>query len=141
MESVSELPTRVVIVDDDIVVSEIMALSISKDRGLSLVGIAHTAGDAAKFVYREHPDVILLNYRKSGENYAAIVRELSEQSPDSRIVLVSGLRNQELDPDATVAGCVGIVGRDSSIAEILRAIRRAARRELVTSTSRAVAHR
>ena len=65
MENVSDTPTRVVVIDDDIVVSEIMALSISKERGLSLVGVAHTDRDAAKVVRREQPDVVLFNYRKA----------------------------------------------------------------------------
>jgi DNA-binding NarL/FixJ family response regulator len=134
MENVSELPTRVVVVDDDIVVSEIMALSISKDSSLSLVGVAHTDRDAAKVVRREHPDVVLFNYRKADSGYIEVVRELLNKSPQSHVVLVSGESNHGLTHDALSAGCSGVVGKDSSIAEILCAIRRTARGELVVSS-------
>ncbi|MGC2486882.1 MAG: response regulator [Acidimicrobiales bacterium] len=134
MENVSELLTRVVVVDDDLVGSEIMALSIAKDSSLSLVGVAHTDRDAAKVVRREHPDVVLFNYRKADDGYVEVVRELLTKSPSSHIVLVSGERNHGLTHDALNVGCSGVVGKDSSIAEILSAIRRAARGELVVSS-------
>ena len=125
---------RVVVIDDDIVVSEIMALSISKERGLSLVGVAHTDRDAAKVVTREQPDVVLFNYRKADNEYVNIVRDMIAKSPRSRVVLVSGERNLDLGHEALNIGCSGVVGKDSSIAEILSAIRRAARGELVVSS-------
>jgi DNA-binding NarL/FixJ family response regulator len=134
MENVSDTPTRVVVIDDDIVVSEIMALSISKERGLSLVGVAHTDRDAAKVVRREQPDVVLFNYRKADSQYVHIVRDVISKSPRSRVVLVSGERNLDLGHEALNIGCSGVVGKDSSIAEILSAIRRAARGELVVSS-------
>ncbi|HTT58784.1 MAG TPA: response regulator [Acidimicrobiales bacterium] len=140
MENVSGLPTRVVVIDDDIVVSEIMALSISKEKGLSLVGVAHTDRDAVKVVRREHPDVVLFNYRKADNGYVGTVRDVLAKSPRSRVVLVSGERNFGLGNDALRSGCSGVVGKDSSIAEILSAIRRAARGELVVS-SRSVSAR
>ncbi len=140
MENVSVHPTRVVIIDDDIVVSEIMALSISKEKGLSLVGVAHTDRDAATVVRREHPDVVLFNYRKAGNGYVGVVRDVIAKSPRSRVVLVSGERDLDLGNEALTSGCSGVVGKDSSIAEILSAIRRAARGELVVS-SRSVSAR
>jgi len=140
MENVSGLPTRVVVIDDDIVVSEIMALSVSKEKGLSLVGVAHTERDAVKVVRREHPDVVLFNYRKADHGYVGAVRDIIAKSPRSRVVLVSGERNSDLNSEALNSGCSGVVGKDSSIAEILSAIRRAARGEFVVS-SRSVSAR
>ncbi|MGH3732099.1 MAG: response regulator [Acidimicrobiales bacterium] len=131
MQRVSELPTRVAVVDDQVMVSEIMALSISKERDLSLVGVANTDRDATELLKREHPDVILLNSRKPSREWVAIVRAMLEESPDSRIVLVAGSGDDELLSEALDAGCTGIVSRDRSIAEILGAIRRAFRGELI----------
>jgi DNA-binding NarL/FixJ family response regulator len=134
MENVSGLPTRVVVIDHDIVISEIMALSISKERGLSLVGVAHTDRDAAKVVRREHPDVVLFNYRKADDGYVGVVRDVIAKSPRSRVVLVSGESDVDLSHEALSVGCSGVVGKDSSIAEILSAIRRAAHGELVVGS-------
>lgn len=130
MERVTDVPTRVVVVDDQIMVSEIMALSISKERDLSLAGVANTNGDAAKVVRREHPDVIVLNYRQSDDEYIAIARWLLVESPNSRVVVVAGNGHDEGSREAIGEDRVGIVSKDSSIGEIIRAIRRAARGEL-----------
>jgi DNA-binding NarL/FixJ family response regulator len=134
MGNVSVLPTRVVVVDDHIMVSEIMALSVSKERDLSLVGIANTERDVSEVLQREHPDVILLNYRKPDRGSVNIIRAMLEESPTSRVVMLSGNGDDDLLREAIDAGCTGIIGKDCSIAEILSAIRRAARGELVTSS-------
>jgi DNA-binding NarL/FixJ family response regulator len=134
MERVSDLPTRVVVVDDQIMVSEIMALSISKERDLSLAGVANTARDAAQVVKREHPDVIVLNYRKCDDEYVGVARSMLEESPSSRIVIVSGNGDDERPREAIGIDRARIVSKNSSIAEILSAIRRAARGELVAAS-------
>jgi DNA-binding NarL/FixJ family response regulator len=134
MGNVSALPTRVVVVDDHIMVSEIMALSISKERDLTLVGVANTDRDVAVTLQREHPDVILLNYRKPDRGCVNIIRTMREESPTSRVVMLSGNGDDDLLREAIDAGCTGIIGKDCSIAEILGAIRRAARGELVVSS-------
>jgi DNA-binding NarL/FixJ family response regulator len=134
MGNVSVLPTRVVVVDDHIMVSEIMALSVSKERDLTLVGIANSDRDVAEVLRREHPDVILLNYRKPDRGCVNIIRTMLEESPTSRVVMLSGNGDDDLVREAMDAGCTGIVGKDCSIAEILSAIRRAARGEQVVSS-------
>jgi DNA-binding NarL/FixJ family response regulator len=133
MERVSDLPTRVVVVDDQIMVSEIMALSISKERDFSLAGVANTGRDAAAVVKREHPDVIVLNYRQGDDEYIDVARSMLDESPNSRIVIVSGNGNDERQRDAIGVDRARIVSKNSSIAEILSAIRRAARGELVAA--------
>jgi DNA-binding NarL/FixJ family response regulator len=133
MERVSDLPTRVVVVDDQIMVSEIMALSISKERDFSLAGIANTGRDAAAVIKREHPDVIVLNYRTGDDEYIDVARSMLDESPHSRIVIVSGNGDDERQRDAIGVDRVRIVSKNSSIADILSAIRRAARGELVAA--------
>jgi DNA-binding NarL/FixJ family response regulator len=135
MERVSDLPTRVVVVDDQVMVSEIMALSISKERDFSLAGVANTGTDAAQVVKREHPDVIVLNYRRGDDEYIGVARSMLDESPNSRIVIVSGNGDDERRREAIGAERTRIVNKNSSIAEILSAIRRAARGELVAAAT------
>jgi DNA-binding NarL/FixJ family response regulator len=130
------MPTRVVVVDDQIMVSEIMALSISKERDFSLAGIANTGSDAAQVVKREHPDVIVLNCRRGDDDYVSVARSMLDESPNSRIVIVSD-NDDERPREAIGMERTRIVSKNSSIAEILSAIRRAARGELVAASSHA----
>jgi two-component system response regulator NreC len=140
MGSVSVLPTRVVVVDDYVMVSEIMALSISKEPDLSLVGIANGDRDAATVLQREHPDVILLNSRAPHGSSVEIIRRLHKESPSSRIVMVSGDGDDVLSREVMEAGCTVIVSNHCSIAEILKAIRVAAPVECGASSGPSHSH-
>jgi DNA-binding NarL/FixJ family response regulator len=131
MENAIELPVRVAVVDDHIMVSEMLALSISKEKDLSLVGVACNVTDALKLVKKEHPSVILMNYRLLNVDCIEIVREILKEEPHTRVVLLSGSGDPDLLRRALEAGCVGVLGKDSPIAEVLDAVRSAAKGEIV----------
>jgi two-component system, NarL family, response regulator LiaR len=131
MENSTLLPIRVAVVDDHIMVSEMLALSISKAKDLTLVGVAGNVVDALKLVKREHPSVILMNYRLLNVDCIEIVREILKEEPDTRVVLLSGSGDPDLLKRAIEAGCYGLLGKDCPIADVLDAIRSAAKGELV----------
>jgi DNA-binding NarL/FixJ family response regulator len=131
MENSITLPLRVAVVDDHIMVSEMLALSISKAKDLSLVGVADTVDKTLKLVKRERPSVILMNYRLLNVDCTELVREILKEEPDTRIILLSGSGDPELLNRALDAGCFGVLGKDSAIAEVLDAVRAVAKGEVV----------
>lgn len=134
MEIVSGISTRVLVVDDHIMVSELLALSISKEPDLALVGVVGTVDEALELVARERPDVVLVNYRLPDFDCVDVVRRLVKESPLSRVVMLSGNGDQELQRKAIEAGCAGLVGKNAKIGEVLEAIRVAARVGAVVDT-------
>jgi DNA-binding NarL/FixJ family response regulator len=134
MENVSESPIRVAVVDDHIMVSELLALSISKENDLSLVGVVDSVDDALELIDREHPDVILLNYRRPDFECIEVVKLMIKGSPTSHVVMLSGNGDHDLQRLAIDAGCTGLLGKNARIAEVLGAIRAAVRGELVISS-------
>ncbi|MFY9783977.1 MAG: response regulator transcription factor [Acidimicrobiales bacterium] len=131
MENSAPLPIRVAVVDDHIMVSEMLALSISKAKDLTLVGVAGNVVDALKLVKRERPTVILMNYRLLNVDCIDLVREILKEEPDTRVVLLSGSGNPELLKRALEVGCYGLLGKDCPIADVLDAVRSAAKGEVV----------
>jgi DNA-binding NarL/FixJ family response regulator len=131
MENSSVTPIRVAIMDDHIVVSEMLALSISKERDLELVDIAGNMADALDLVRRDRPDVILVNYRLPGGDGVDVVNKILEEYPDTRVVMLSSTGDFDLRAQSFGAGCVRFLGRDRSIRDILGAIRLAAHEDLV----------
>jgi DNA-binding NarL/FixJ family response regulator len=131
MENAITLPLRVAVIDDHIMVSEMLALSISKEKDLTLVGVAGNVTDALKLVKREHPRVILMNYRLLNVDCIEIVRVILKEEPDTRVVLLSGSGDSGLLNRALEAGCFGVLGKDCPIADVLEAIRSAAKGEVV----------
>jgi len=133
MGNLSAAPIRVAVVDDHIMVSEILALSISKEKDLILVDVAANIGDALDVVRRNRPDVVLVNYRLPDGDGVDVVRKILEEFPDTRVVMLSSSVDRDVRAQSFGAGCVRYLGRDRSIHDILTAIRSAAREDLIRS--------
>jgi DNA-binding NarL/FixJ family response regulator len=135
MENVSGDSIRVAVVDDHIMVSELLALSIAKEDDLALVGVVDGVDDALELLEREHPDVVLLNYRLPDFECIEVVKLMIKESPATRVVMLSGNGDHDLQRLAIDAGCTGLLGKNARIADVLSAIRAAVRGELVISSA------
>jgi DNA-binding NarL/FixJ family response regulator len=133
MGNLSAAPIRVAVVDDHIIVSEMLALSISKESDLELVDIAGNVADALDLVRRDRPDVVLVNFRLPDGDGVDVVKKILEEFPDTRVVMLSGSVNHEVRAQSIGAGCVRYLGRDRSIRDIINAVRSAAHDDLIRS--------
>ncbi len=133
MGNLSAAPIRVAVVDDHIMVSEMLALSISKEHDLVLVDVAGNMADALDLVRRDRPDVVLVNYRLPTVDGVDIVRKILDEFPDTRVVMLSSSVDRDVRAQSFGAGCVRYLGRDRSIRDILTAIRSAAHEDLIRS--------
>ena len=131
MENVSEPSIRVAVVDDHIMVSEMLALSISKEPDLSLVGIVGNGRRCTRASSKENtPTSYLLNYRLPDFECIEVIKLMVKESPDSRVVMLSGNGDHELQCLATEAGCTGLLGKNAQhLPTYSRAIRAAMRGE------------
>jgi DNA-binding NarL/FixJ family response regulator len=114
-------------------VSEMLALSISKEHDLVLVDVAGNMADALDLVRRDRPDVVLVNYRLPTVDGVDIVRKILDEFPDTRVVMLSSSVDRDVRAQSFGAGCVRYLGRDRSIRDILTAIRSAAHEDLIRS--------
>jgi DNA-binding NarL/FixJ family response regulator len=133
MGNLSATPIRVAVIDDHIMVSEMLALSISKELDFVLVDVASNMADALDVVRRDRPDVILVNFRTPDGEGTDVVRKILEEFPDTRVVMLSSSVDRDLRAQSFDNGCVRYLGRDRSIRDILAAIRSAAHEELIRS--------
>jgi DNA-binding NarL/FixJ family response regulator len=133
MENAEPHATRVAIVDDHIIVSEMLALSISKEPDMALAGTASNTNDAMRLIKRELPDVLLMNCQLPYGNCVDTIKEVLVESPKTRVVLLSTTDDIELVEGARAAGCVGFLAKDCSIADVLSAIRAAVRGDVTDS--------
>jgi DNA-binding NarL/FixJ family response regulator len=110
-----------------------LALSISKEHDLVLVGVAGNMADALDLVRRDRPDVVLVNYRLPDGDGVDFVRKILDEFPDTRVVMLSSSVDRDVRAQSFGAGCVRYLGRDRSIRDILTAIRSAAHEDLIRS--------
>ncbi|GAA2989217.1 response regulator transcription factor [Streptosporangium longisporum] len=126
---------QVMIVDDHPVVREGLRGMLEADPGITVVGEASSGDEAVVRAAAIRPDVILMDLRMpDGDGVSAIPRILADR-PESRVIV---LTTYETDTDivrAVEAGAAGYLLKDTSRADLLAAIRSAARGETVLSPS------
>jgi len=123
--------TSVAVIDDHIMVAEMLALTISKERDLRLVGVAGNIADALVLVFQEQPNVVLMDYRLPDGDGIEAVEKILNKYPDTHIIMLTGSGSPDLLARSIEAGCVGLLSKDRPIDDVLSAVRSAARGELV----------
>ena len=90
---------RILLVDDDRDILEIMRLDLEDDRA-NTVDTAHTAADALEKVRNTQYDAIITDWRMPGMNGTDLIRKLREDGCASFIILYSGYN---ISPDIRTA--------------------------------------
>jgi DNA-binding NarL/FixJ family response regulator len=126
---------RVLLVDDHPVVRQGLHAMLDAEADLTVVGQASSGAEAVEFVANDPPDVVLMDLRMPGMDGATATAKIVASGSPSRVVV---LTTYETDTDilrAVEAGAAGYLLKDSPLAELVAAIRGAARGETVLAPS------
>jgi len=121
----------VAIVDDHVMVAEMLSQVITREDDFNLVGVAGTVAGAIVLTERERPDVILMDYQLPDGDGIEAVRAILERWPATNIIMLSGIGASDLLARAVEAGCVGLLGKDRPVEDVVASVRSAARGEVV----------
>lgn len=127
--------TTVLLADDHPVVREGLRAMLETADDVSVVGQAGSGEEAVAPAAGLHPDIVLLDLRMGGMDGADTTRALARESPDSRVVIVTTYDGNADILGAVEAGAAGYLLEGSSRAELLEAVRAAARGETVLTPS------
>jgi DNA-binding NarL/FixJ family response regulator len=98
-------------------------LLIESRAGLKVVGEAGTRCDAVLLTNREKPDVILLDLDTGGGRQALdFMPELLTVSNETRILALTGMRDQEIHQRVVRLGAMGLVLQEKAAEDLLKAI-------------------
>lgn len=125
----------VLLVDDHPVVRAGVRGMLSGEPDIAVVGEAASAAEAVTAVRAVRPDVVLMDLRMPGVDGAAATANVLTVAPGTRVVV---LTTYETDGDilrAVEAGAAGYLLKDASRAELVDAVRGAARGETVLAPS------
>ena len=113
---------RVVIVDDHTLFREVVTHVLETEEDILVLGQGSSAGDAVKLTQELHPDILLLdiNMPGGGLNSASAV---SASFPQTKIVMLTGLSEEDLISKAVKAGACAYVLKGVSGRELVRVIR------------------
>jgi DNA-binding NarL/FixJ family response regulator len=125
------MPIRVLIVDDHAIVREGLRTLLSEEDELDVVGEATNGADAVGIIASHRPDVVLMDLMMPIMDGVEATRRVRQQTPTSHVIVLTSFRDDQLVQDAIRAGATGYLLKDVLKADLLSAIRRAARGEPV----------
>ena len=116
---------RVVLIDDHELVSQAVADSLAERPGISVVGRASSARHARRLVRELAPDVVLMDYRLPDSAGTAAAREILDERPQTRVILLTASDEERVVTEAIDAGCAGFVRKTDSIEHLAGAVQAA----------------
>jgi EAL domain-containing protein (putative c-di-GMP-specific phosphodiesterase class I)/CheY-like chemotaxis protein len=121
-------PIRVLVVDDEESVVDVLRSLIGSDPSLRLVGAAHDAESGIALAVEERPDVVLMDVRMPGGGGVRAVREITKRYPAASVVALSAHEDEDTRIRMIGAGARDYLPKSESTDAILEAIHRSAGR-------------
>ncbi|HEX3280379.1 MAG TPA: response regulator transcription factor [Pyrinomonadaceae bacterium] len=121
MTDPNKAPLRVLIVDDHDIVCAGLRMLI-QNAGIEVVGTASNAAAALELASRLSPDVILLDLDLAGEDGLALLPELREAAKQTRVLILTGVRDVEAHRSAIRMGAMGVVLKSQAAEILIKAI-------------------
>ncbi len=118
-------PIRVLIVDDHPVVRQGLQSLLSNYPDIQVAGEADTGLGALEEAALLQPDVVLLDIRLPGASGMDVARQLRQQNPQARIIILTAYEDDEYLIGALQAGAHGYLLKSTSHQTLAEAIRNA----------------
>lgn len=126
---------RVLLVDDQALFREGLETLLSVHKDIQVVGQASNGQEAVEVATKVHPEVVLMDVRMPILNGVRATRRLKKALPHCRVIVLTTFDDDEYVFDALRAGAVGYLLKDVASAQLVEAIRAAARGESILEPS------
>ena len=120
---------RVVLADSHALMRRSLRLLLDREQEVEVVGEAGDLASVVRHVEGDRPQVLLLDLSMPGGSSVEAIGQLRERAPATQIVALTMEDDPVFAQRAFAAGAIGFVMTERSDAELLEAIRAAARGE------------
>src|SRR5438067_3780021 len=127
--TVSEVPLRVVLVDDHELVRDGIKSLLEPEADITVVGEAGTVKDAIARVEWARPDVVIMDIRLPDGSGIEATREIRARLPKTQILMLTTFADDEALFASIMAGAAGYVLKQIKGADLVRAVRSVGRGE------------
>ncbi len=114
---------RIVIAEDQALVRRGAAILLSMESDMEVVGQARNGVEAVELARLLHPDVILMDLHMPLKGGVAATREITRTLPNTQILVLTTLNDDETVFEAVRAGAQAYLLKDADEAELLETIR------------------
>lgn len=119
----TETPITVAVVDDEPVIRMGLESLLKRSSGFSCVGSYSDAESAMKEIPVKAPNVLLMDIQLPGVDGITAIRTLRGRLPNTEIIMLTALEDQERTFAAFTAGASGYLLKDTPPNKILEAIK------------------
>jgi len=113
---------RILIADDHAVVRDGVKKILEELPGEVTYGEARTAQEALRLVHEENWDIVVLDISLGGRSGLEVLKELKHVRPKLPVLILSMHSEEQYASRAFKAGAAGYITKDSSRAELIKAI-------------------
>ena len=107
---------KLLIVDDESDICE-FARNFFKKRKID-VSVASGGRQALELIAKENPDLILLDVRMEEMTGIEVLRELRKSKPSVKVIMVSGVEDEETIKEAKALGVIGYIHKPFILEEL-----------------------
>jgi DNA-binding NarL/FixJ family response regulator len=122
---------RVVVVDDDRLLADALALVWEREDDLAIVGLAYTGAEGIELARRERPDVVLIDHHLPDMNGTEVTAALHAELPNLAVVIMTIDPTDEALLASIEAGASGFLAKSDGLRPVAEAVRRAANGEML----------
>jgi DNA-binding NarL/FixJ family response regulator len=115
---------RILLIDDQAIVREGLRMLLESHPGIIVVGEASDCRQAITLVKQAKPDVILLDLDLGNAGGHDCLEELATLSPESRVLVLTGLYDLDLHQAAISRGAMGLVRKLEAAEVLVKAIKK-----------------
>jgi DNA-binding NarL/FixJ family response regulator len=128
---VSDDQIRVLVVDDHRMVADGLALTLSHNPGITVVGVGMTVAEGVSLAVEHRPDVVLMDYFLPDGTGAEAAAQIREHLPNVAIVILNANGGDDALLAAVDAGACGFLLKTQAAIQVVEAVRRASEGEML----------
>lgn len=113
---------RLVVADDHEIFLDGLALMLSRQENITLVGQASDGRELLEIVEKENPDVVMTDIKMPRMDGISATRQIIHTNPDARIIALSMFDEEDQIVEMLEAGAKGYLLKNADKLEILEAI-------------------
>jgi DNA-binding NarL/FixJ family response regulator len=114
--------TRVVIIDDHTLLTELITSVVDSLKSFHVVGSAQTEAQALQLCARVQPNLIILDLILSSTFELGLLGKISGLCPDARVVIFSGNLTPEVIKQVLAAGTYSLISKTATLVEFRAAL-------------------
>ena len=117
------LRTTVLLIDDHQIILDGLKKLLEEDGGFTVVGEAHHQEEALEMMERLRPEVVVMDVLMGDRAGLETCRNITDQYPDTRVLVLTTSTDEDLAIDAVAAGARGYLQKYTGINELLESTR------------------